>query len=138
MLLGLISEGCHLQGNPCSEPCLGTYLHRVMSIRLGLASVTGESVVGAAGAHGSCQVGLNATFEGVGAWCQTTPLEQNPADSPTGELLKQAHRLPGSQFPICPGSLPPPPGLCRKVGKAWPEEGVPDEPRGVACWSSCT
>lgn len=107
MLLGLISEGCHLQGNPCSEPCLGTYLHRVMSIRLGLASVTGESVVGAAGAHGSCQVGLNATFEGVGAWCQTTPLEQNPADSPTGELLKQAHRLPGSQFPICPGSLPP-------------------------------
>lgn len=58
-----------------------------MSIRLGLASRTREYIVKAAGAHGFRQVCLNATFERVGAWCQTTPLEQNTDDSPLGELL---------------------------------------------------
>ena len=76
-----------------------TYLHRVMSIRLGLASVTRENVIGAAGAHGSCHVCLDATFEGVGAWGQTTPLEQSAEDNPGRS---------SSRFPHLPWLLPPP------------------------------
>lgn len=91
-----------LLGNASSRPRLGTHLHRVMSVRLGLASVTGESVVKPTGAHGLCQVCLNATFERVGAWSQTTPLEENTDYRPAGEPLMQTHCHLGSQFPCMP------------------------------------
>lgn len=84
---------------------LGTHLHRVMSIRLKLALVTRESVIEAAGAHGSCQVCLDATFEGVGAQCQTAPLEQSTEDNPCRSITPW-----GLGFPICPGV--PPPQVC--------------------------
>lgn len=92
-------------GNTCSTPHLGTHLHREMPVRLRLAAVTGEYVVEASGAHRFCQVRLNATFERVGAWCQTTPLEQSTDGSPPGEPLKQALPTPsstGAQFPHLP------------------------------------
>lgn len=76
VFLGLVSEAVTRWGrNPTSYP--GTHLHRVMSVRQGLASVARENVIGAAGAGGFCQVCLDASFEGVGARSQTTPLEHS-------------------------------------------------------------
>lgn len=69
-------EACHPAGKCTPAPCLGTHLHRVMSISR-LVSITGENVIEAAGAHGSAQVCLQVTFQGVGARCQTAPLKQS-------------------------------------------------------------
>lgn len=80
---------------------LGTNLHRVMSVRLGLASVTRENVVGATGARDFCQAHFDATFKGVSARCQTTPLEHR------GQSLQVHHPLGASGSPSAVG-LPPP------------------------------
>ena len=96
---------------------LGTHLHRVMSVRLGLASVTRENVVGATGARDFCQARFDATFKGVSARCQTTPLEQNTEDNPYRYIT-----LLGPQVLHLPWDSPHP-GLHRKLGEAWPGEG---------------
>lgn len=117
-----VSEAWHPAGEGTPTPCLGIHLNRVMSVRLGLASVTRESVIEAPGAHGLCQVCLNATFEGVDARCQTTPLEQNTGDSPRRRAA-EAGPSPtwGLSLPTCSGSLSPRPHQLR---------AVPEEPGG--------
>lgn len=106
-------------GLPAGEGTAGlrTHLHRVMSVRLGLASVTREDVVGTTGARDFCQAHFDATFEGVSARCQTTPLEQNTEDNPYWYIT-----LLGPQVPHLPWDSSHP-GLHRKLGEAWPGEG---------------
>lgn len=128
------SEACYPAGE--IQPLQGTHLHREMSVRLGLASVAGEGVVGAAGAHGACHVCFYATFEGVGAWCQAAALEQ----STDARLLEGCRSRPltsgGLRAPVCSGSLLP--GLCRQAARLGQGRGLPHGPRVAACWSSGT
>lgn len=108
--------GAHLHRVMSPLRHLGTHLHRVMSIRLGLASITRENVIEATGARGPLQVFLYATFEGVGAWCQTAALKQSTAAS----LCGRAHG------PLGVSVSPPALGVCLQdcAGgqEAWPGE----------------
>lgn len=98
---------CRYITRECTPTPPATHLHRVMSVRLGLASVTRESVIGAAGTHGLRQVCFDATFDGVGARCQTTPLEQSTGDNPCRRGAEASPwSLRGLSFPICSRSLP--------------------------------
>lgn len=88
-----------------------------MSIGQGLVSVTRENVIEATGAHGSFQEFFRATFQGIGAWCQTTPLEQSTHASP-GRRAEASHR--GSRFPHL--LWEPAPRTVQEGNQAWPAE----------------
>lgn len=111
VFLVLTSEACHPAGawTNTLQP-LGTHLRGVVPIRQWLAPITRESVIGAAGADGSCHICLKVAFEEVGAGSQTTPLEHSRGD----EACRRA------QLPPLPWECP-----CRTGRQA-----RPGQPRG--------